>query len=293
VESGTVFSSALSKYPKIFSSFYIAMIKSGEASGNLSESLDYLAEHLEKEYYLASKIKGAMTYPAVIFLVVIVVFVLMVLFVIPNLAEVLKESDQVLPLPTRIALSLPDLLKTWGLAFLLLIIGASVFSARYYRTNRGKDFFDRLVLKLPLFGPFLKIIFLSRFAESFSTLISGGLPITQSLEICGNILGNSTYKDIIARTQEEVKKGEQVSSVLIKFPEFFPPLFTQMTVVGERTGSLDKTLLVLVGFYRKETERVIESFLGILEPLLIVSLGLVIGGLMGAVLMPMYQMSGV
>ncbi|MBI2038328.1 MAG: type II secretion system F family protein, partial [Candidatus Nealsonbacteria bacterium] len=274
-------------------SFYIAMIKSGETSGNLAESLDYLAEHLEKEYYLISKIKGAMTYPAVVFLVVIAVFVLMILFVIPNLSNVLKESGQELPLVTKIALSLPNLLKSWGWLFLLGIIGLFAFSARYYRTRNGKYFFDRLILKVPLVAPFLKIVYLSRFAENFSTLIAGGLPITQSLEISNRIIGSAVYKDIIALAQEEVKKGEQVSNVLIKFPEFFPPLFTQMMVVGERTGSLDKTLLILVDFYRKETDRMIESFLGIIEPLLIVFLGLAVGGLMGAVLVPMYRMGGI
>ncbi len=293
IEGGTAFSSALAKYPKIFSSFYIAMIKSGETSGNLAESLDYLAEHLEKEYYLISKIKGAMTYPAVVFLVVIAVFVLMILFVIPNLSNVLKESGQELPLVTKIALSLPNLLKSWGWLFLLGIIGLFAFSARYYRTRNGKYFFDRLILKVPLVAPFLKIVYLSRFAENFSTLIAGGLPITQSLEISNRIIGSAVYKDIIALAQEEVKKGEQVSNVLIKFPEFFPPLFTQMMVVGERTGSLDKTLLILVDFYRKETDRMIESFLEIIEPLLIVFLGLAVGGLMGAVLVPMYRMGGI
>ncbi|OGZ23480.1 MAG: hypothetical protein A3A08_01020 [Candidatus Nealsonbacteria bacterium RIFCSPLOWO2_01_FULL_41_9] len=293
IEGGTAFSLALAKYPKLFSSFYIAMIKSGEASGKLPESLDYLAEHLEKEYYLASKIKGALTYPAVVLFVVIAVFVLMILFVIPNLTNILRESGQELPLVTRIALALPDLLKKFGLPFLLAIIGMIAFSVRYYRTKKGRYFFDKLILRVPLLGSFLKIIFLSRFAESFSTLISGGIAITQSLEICNQIIGNAVYKEILSLAKEEVKKGERVSGILIKFPEFFPPLFTQMAVVGERTGSLDKTLLVLVGFYRKETDRIIESFLAILEPLLIVFLGVAVGGLMGAVLLPLYKMGGV
>ena len=293
IEGGTSFSSAISKYPKLFSPFYVAMARAGEVSGKLSDSLDYLAEHLEKEYYLMGKVKGAMTYPAVIFLVVIAVFVLMILFVIPNLSKVLLESGQELPLVTRIALALPDLLKSWGLAILLAIIGLAVSSLKYYRTKKGKYFFDKLILKVPLFSSFLKIIYLSRFAENFSTLISGGIPITQSLEICEQILGNSIYKEIIASAREEVKKGEQISSVLSRFPKFFPPLFTQMTIVGERTGSLDKTLLNLVAFYTKETEKTIDSFLSIIEPLLIVFLGLAVGGLMGAVLLPLYKMGGV
>lgn len=291
VEGGTAFSLALSKYPKVFSSFYVAMVKAGEASGKLSESLNYLADHMEREYYLAGKIKGAMVYPSLIIFVALTVLILMTVFVIPNLSKVLEESGAELPAVTKFVIWLSKFLRTWGwiLFLIVLILVGSLF--RYSKTESGKKIFDRLFVRLPTVGGFLKMMYLSRFAENLSTLVSGGIPVAQSLEICANIVDNTVYKEIILKARDEVRKGEAISQVLIRYPNEFPPIFTQMTLVGERTGTLDKTLLNLVNFYQKETGRAIESLLGILEPLLIVFLGLGVGGLMAAILMPLYKMS--
>jgi len=292
VEGGTSLSSAFSKYPQIFSPFYIAMAKSGEASGKLSEALSYLADHLEREYHLISRLRGAMVYPALVFFVVLIVLALMIFFVIPQLAGVLTESDQELPAVTRIALALADILRKWGLIFVLILILLVIAVFKYYKTKPGKEFFDENFLKFPFIGNFLKLIYLSRFAENLSTLISGGLPIAQCLEITGNIVGNSVYQTIIFQARDEVRKGEPISQVLARFPGVFSPVFTQMVLVGERTGTLDKTLINLVSFYQKETERTAENFLSVLEPLLIVFLGGAVGGLIAAFLLPLYQMVG-
>lgn len=289
VEAGTSFSSALSKYPKVFSPFYVAMVKAGEVSGKLSESLSYLAKHLEREYILSGKIMGAMIYPAVIALVAIVVFILMILVVLPPLIEVLESTVKELPLATKIIINFASFSKSWGWAIALLVIAlvASIF--RYYKTREGKRLFDRFSLKLPLFGNLSKMIYLSRFAENLSTLISSGMPITQSLEITENIIGNTIYKRIIFETREQVKKGEAISMVLSSYPEFFPPVFNQMVLVGERTGTLDKTLMNLVDFYRQEVDRTVNNMIGILEPVIIVFLGAAIGGLVISILLPLYQ----
>jgi type II secretory pathway component PulF len=289
VEGGTAFSSALSKYPEAFSSFYVAMVKAGEASGKLSEALSYLAEHLEGEYHLMNRIKGAMFYP--VFVVVLLVLGLMIFFIIPQLTEVLKETGQELPTITKIAMAFSGFLRKWALILISILVILIVASFRYRRTKAGKEFFDRILLNLPFIGNFLKLIYLSRFAENLSTLISGGLPIAQCLEITSRIVGNSVYQKIIFQARDEVRRGEQISSVLARFPEAFPPVFTQMTLVGERSGALDKTLTHLVSFYQKETERTAESFLSVLEPLLIVFLGVVVGGLIAAFLLPLYQMA--
>jgi len=291
VEGGTAFSSALSKYPEIFSSFYVAMVKAGEASGKLSEALSYLAEHLEREYHLMNRIKGAMFYPALVFLVVLLVLGLMIFFIIPQLTEVLKETGQELPVITKIAMALSGFLRKWALIFISILVILIVASFRYHKTKDGKEFFDKISLKIPFIGNFLKLIYLSRFAENLSTLISGGLPIAQCLEITSRIVGNSVYQEIIFQARDEVRRGEQISSVLARFPEAFPPVFTQMTLVGERSGALDKTLTHLVSFYQKETERAAESFLSVLEPLLIIFLGGVVGGLIAAFLLPLYQIA--
>jgi len=293
VEGGTSFSDALARFPKMFSIFYIAMVKAGEASGKLSESLDYLAEHLEKEYRLTGKIQGAMIYPALVLFFVLFVLLAMVFYIIPNLTSVIKETGQEMPMITVFVISLTDFIKKWFLAIFAAVIGLYIYSARYYKTPAGKMFFDKLFLKIPSIGPFLKMYYLSRFAENLSTLISGGLPIAQALDITAEIVDNAAYREIILNTKEGVKKGDSISSVLSAAPSIFPPMFYQMVSVGERTGTLDKSLMDVVDFYQKETERMVENLLSSLEPLLIMFLGLIVGGLMFAVLMPMYQMMSV
>jgi len=292
IEGGSSLSGALSHFPKVFSSFYIAMVRAGEASGKLSESLEYLAEHLEREYHLTSRIKGAMIYPAVVLLVAIAVLALMIIFVIPQLTKVLAEVGGELPAVTKMVISLSDLFRKSGWLIILGLIFLGIGLHRYYKSKKGKKVFDRAFLRLPLVSPILEMIHLSRFAENLSTLIYGGLPIAQALEITGDIVGNTVYQEIIFAARDKVRKGEPISSVLARYPEFFPPVFTQMTLVGERTGTLDKTLMDLVSFYQKEVDRGVENLLSVLEPLLIVFLGGIVAGLMVAILMPLYKMTG-
>lgn len=289
IEGGTAFSQALAHYPKIFSLFYIAMVKSGEASGKLSDVLNYLANHLEREYHLMAKAKGALIYPCLIVFVVLLVSTLLGLFVMPNLIEVLEMSGQELPLATRIVIFLTGFFRRWWwLVFLLIIL--LIFSLFRYRSSpEGRSFFDKISLKIPIIGSFLQMIYLSRFAENLSTLISGGLPITQALEIVGDIIGNLSYKEVILKAQEEVRKGETISSTLNRVPELFSPVFVQMVLVGERTGTLDTTLMNVVDFYQKEVDRAIDSILSILEPVVIIFLGFIVAGLMLSILMPLYQ----
>lgn len=291
VEGGTSFSGALSRHPEIFSSFYISMVKAGEVSGTLSESLEYLAEHLEREYHLASKIRGALFYPSLIVVVVLLVLSLMIFFVIPNLSEVLIGSGAELPTVTTIVINSAAFLRKFGWVISLVILLLMSAAFRYYRSQKGRKFFDGLFLKIPVIGPFLKMTNLARFAENLSTLISGGLPIASALQTVGEIVGNSRYKEVIFEARDRVRKGETISSVLSAAPEVFPPVFIQMTIVGERTGTLDSTLMNVVDFYKKEIDRTIDNLLSLLEPLLIVILGVVVGGLMLATLLPLYQMA--
>lgn len=292
VEGGTPLSKALSRYPKLFNHFYVSMVKSGEASGKLSGALDYLADHLEREYHLASRIRGAMIYPALVVFVVLVVLFLMMFFVVPHLTEVLEVTGQELPIVTQIVIGLSGFSRKWGW---ILILGLAIFTViifrYYYKTAEGKKFFEKFFLKLPLIGEFLKMVYLSRFAENLSTLISGGLPIAKALEISGEIVGNTVYKEIIFQTRDEVRKGERISSVLQRHPEAFPPMFCQMVLVGEKTGTLEKTLINVVDFYQKEVDRTIDNLLSILEPLLIIFLGLIVAGLMASILLPLYKIT--
>ena len=292
VEGGTPFSKALSFYPEIFSPFYVNMVKSGEISGNLSESLNYLADHLEREYHLFSKTKGAMVYPALVVVVLFAVFMVLCLFVIPQLITVFKETEMELPMITKIVIALSHFLRKWIFLLIGIVVALSVISSQYLQTPKGKKNFDSIILKVPLVGSFLKMLYLSRFAENFSTLISGGLSMTQALKTSGEVVGNETYKEIIFLAKEEAKKGKPISATFSKFPDIFPPIFTQMTLVGEKTGTLDDSLMNLVNFYQKEIDRGIDNLLSILEPLLILFLGGSVAILMASILMPIYQISG-
>ena len=293
IEAGVTFSQALDRFPKLFSPFFVNMVKSGEASGTLSESLNYLADHLEREYHLFSKLKGAMIYPAMILFVSVAVLLLMMFFVIPKLAQVLTQTGQELPTITRVVIGLSDFLRHWWWISLVSFAILLIFVLRYFKTPSGRNFKDRLLLHIPVIRSFLQTIYISRFSENLSTLISGGLPITQSLEITSGVVGNSVYKERITEIKEEVRAGRKMSSVLVRYPQEFPPLLTQMVGIGEKTGTLDESLMSVVDFYRKETERSIEALLSLLEPLLIVFLGLTVGGLMASVLMPLYRMTTV
>ena len=290
VEGGTPFSKALSKYPDIFSPFYINMVKSGEASGTLSSVLEYLADHMEREYHLISKIRAALVYPAFIVFLAFIVLNLLMFLVIPNLSKVFEQTGQELPGITKFVLGLASLFQEFWWFFLSLAGGAVFFFFRFKRTSKGIRMLNQFYFRIPLLNSFLRMIYLTRFAENLSTLISGGLPIVQALDITGRIVGNSVYAEIIEEAKIEVQKGNKISTVLQKYPAEFPPVFTQMVFVGEKSGSLDKTLSNIVSFYQKEVDRTVEAFLSIVEPALIVFLGLVVGGLLASVLLPLYQL---
>jgi type IV pilus assembly protein PilC len=291
VKGGSSFSKALSRHPKIFSSFSISIVKSGEASGKLAEALSYLAEHLEKEYYFISKLRGAMIYPSLVITVALFVFLLMVFFVIPQLTTIFLESGQPLPLITQFIIKISLFFRKGGLLLFLFLIVLIIFFFMYIKTPMGKENFDKISLKLPLIGNFLKMVYLSRFAENLSTLIAAGLPIAQALEITREVVGNTVYKEIINLAGEGVQRGEPISSVLRNYPEVFPPVFCQMVLVGEKTGALETALLHIVNFYQKEVDGAIDNLLSILEPLLIIFLGGIVGGMIAGILLPIYKIT--
>ena len=288
IEAGSALSAAFSKYPKIFSSFYIAMVRAGEAAGKLSDSLNYLAEHMQKEYELKARIKGAMIYPSLIVFVAVSVVIFMVFFVVPMFKEIFASSEQELPFITKAVIAFSDFVKKWGLILLLATVFLIAASVRYLKSKEGKKKMDEFMLKAPVLGSFLKMVYLTRFAENLSTLISGGLPIARALEITADIVGNSVYKKTILEARDGVRKGEPISLTLSNSPEIFTPVFIQMTLVGERTGSLEKTLLNVVNFYQKEVDRTVENLISVLEPALIVFLAVIVGGIILSVLLPLY-----
>lgn len=289
VEGGTPLSKTFSFYPEIFSPFYINMVKSGEVAGKLSETFLHLADYLEREYNFSEKIKGMMVYPIFLCFVFLAVLGIMIFFLVPQITNLLAETKAEISGITEFLIGLPGFLQKWARAFILFFLALIIFIFFYLRTEEGKNFLDRNLLKLPVVGDFLKKIYLSRLAHNLSTLISGGIPIIQALEITSEVVGNKVYKSIILETMEGVKRGEQISFLLSLFPKEIPPLFIQMLVVGEKTGKMKTVLINVVDFYQKEVDRGLENFLRLLEPILIVVFGVLISALMGIVLTSLYQ----
>jgi len=288
-EGGTSLSKAFGMYPKIFTPFYINMIKAGEASGRLSEVFLYLADYLEKQDNFTSKIKGAMIYPAFILVVFVGVVALIMGYVIPQLSTILESSGAELPMLTKIVISASDFVQRKWWAVLLIFLTAAGGLVYFFRTDKGKEVSDKIFLGLPFVRGFARKFYLTRIALNLTTLISGGLPIAQALEIAGNVVGSPQYNDILQEAKEGVKRGDAISTVFQRYPRLISPLFFQMVTVGEKTGTLDSSLNNIVAFYERDVDRALDSFIRLLEPLFIVLLGGVVGGLMGAVLMPIYS----
>ena len=290
VETGSSLSQAFSFYPKIFNTFYVSCIKSGEASGKVADSLNYLAEHLESEYELQSKIRGAMLYPLMVVIVALGVCFLIIFFIIPRLIDVLENLAEELPLSTRVMISFSNFVRAGGWVLILIFFVGLFFIFQYFRRSKeGRDFWDRVSLKIPLFGDFYKKIHLTRFAENLSVLIAAGLPITQALEITADVIDNTFYKKIIEKTKERVARGETISSVLSKYPEQVPSFLTQLVSTGEKTGRLENTLEDVVNFYKGDIDRFVNNLTKILEPMLMLFLGGVVGILVISIFIPLFQ----
>ncbi len=292
VEAGFVLSKALSKHPREFSTFYINLVKSGEVSGNLENVLNYLADHLEKQYYLATRVRNAMIYPAFVFFGFIAVAVLMLILVIPNLTSILEETGQQLPLTTRMIIGLSDLLVSWGWLIFLLLAGAGIFAWRYIKTPQGRRILDMIKLKMPIFGDVFRKVYIARFTENFSTLLRGGVPVLQALQVAGEVVGNVVFSEIIFEAKEGVRVGNTISSVLESYPEI-PPMVSQMIATGEKIGQLEFVLEKIATFYKQEVDDIVNTIFALIEPVLIVVLGIGVAILLTAILMPIYNLAGV
>ncbi len=290
VDAGAVFSRALAKYPKVFSNFFIQMVRSGEISGRLEETLTYLSDYLNRRYLLDSKVRGAMIYPAFISATFILVAVLMLIFVIPNLTSILVESGQTLPLVTRMLIGLANFTKSWGwIVFIILGLGAYFIWVSVKKSPEWRYAYDGLKLRLPIFGGLLKKIYLARFSETLSTLSSAGIAISQSLEITADVVGNVIYRRIILEANEAVRKGSNISTVFARYPEVLP-MVTQMISIGEQTGKLDTILKQVATFFTEEVNLAFDNIVSLIEPILIVVLGVGVGILVAAILLPIYNL---
>lgn len=290
VDAGTAFSQSLEKFPKVFSYFYVSVVRAGEASGRLQEVLNYLADHEERSYDLNKKVKGALTYPIFIVSALAVVGAVMMIFVVPQLTAVLEESGQELPALTQLIIAISDFLR--GYWWLTILIVAGLIGGAWYglQTKTGQDYWDSVKLKLPIFGNIFKKIYLARFSENLSTLIKGGIPIIQSLTITADVVGNKVYKDIVLKAREEVRRGNTMNSVF-STEKSVPPMVAQMIMIGEQTGKLDLLLSKIAIFFQKEVDNVMENLTSLIQPVLILILGGAAGVLVAAILLPIYNLS--
>jgi type IV pilus assembly protein PilC len=291
VESGESLSQALAAFPKTFNPFYVGMVRSGEASGRLAETLEYLADHLEQEHNFNSKIISSMIYPAFILVVMVGILILLVVFVLPGLEDVFADMD--LPWNTRLILNSGDIFKQWWWVLALSIFVIAFLFRTFSKTPDGEKLIDNIVLKIPVIGEFVKKINLVRIAENISTLVAGGLPIVQALEVTAGVLSSNSYKEIMYEARDNVRRGEMISGTLIKYPKHFPVLFIQMIVVGEKTGNVDSSLKNVVSFYQGDVDRSLDAIVKMMEPAMIALVGGLVGFVVMSVLTPIYQISAV
>lgn len=290
VTAGGLLSDSLMRHPKIFDNFFVNMVKSGEASGKLDEVLEYLADQTEKSYDTASKVKGAMIYPVFVSVAMVVVGVILMVKILPSLTGMLEESGTELPLTTKIIIAASDFLTQYLWLLVVLLIGLVFLIRLYLKTDKGRRNWDSLSLRLPIFGKLVNYIVLTRFTRSLSTLLKGGVTITKSLEVVSGVVSNKVYEDILLRTLQSIQDGNSLSTVM-NTEAIVPKMIPQMIAVGERTGKLDVVLDSVTGFYTRESDKMLSNLSSLMEPLIMVIMGIGVGIMVAAVIMPMYSMA--
>lgn len=292
LQSGSSISAALAKHPKVFSEFYVNMVKAGEESGKLDETFSYLADYLDRTYELSSKVRGALIYPAFVVVTFFTVMILMFTMVIPKISGIITDSGAAIPIYTTIILGLSNFLVSYGYVIAAVIVVALFFLIRYIRTPSGSFVFDQFKLKIPYISTLFKKLYLSRFADNMSTMLSSGIPIVRALELTGNIIDNQVYSNILVEAAEAVKGGKTLSESLSSNPREIPGILVQMTKVGEETGEVGSILKTLSHFYTREVTTAIDSLVSLIEPAMIVLLGGGVAVLLASVLVPIYNIAG-
>lgn len=291
IKGGETLSQAMGKHPKVFSPFYVNIVAAGEATGKLHEVLRYLADHAEREYNLNGKVRGAFTYPAVIFSLFIVVGALMMIYVVPQLTSMLTEMGTSLPFTTKVLIWTSNFLKKWILLVILFVIGAVIGFLKFSKTDKGIFIIDTVKLNIPVFKVLFQKIYLARFAENFKTLLVGGIPILRALEITAKVIGNKIYEKIVNEAREKVKVGESITSAFSGYPKQIAPMVTQMIGVGEKTAQLDVILEKVALFYQQEVDRAVNNMTQLIEPIMILVLGGGVAFMVASILMPIYSIS--
>jgi type IV pilus assembly protein PilC len=290
VEQGQSFSEALAEHPKVFTRLFVSMVQAGEAGGLLSEILDRLASYLEATARLKKKVKSAMSYPTIVCFVAISIALFLIMKVIPIFGDIYKDFGAKLPAPTQMLIQISDILRH-NFIMVVLVVGAIIFVlAKLKKTKRGGAVWDRLKLKLPVFGKLIHKIAISRFCRTFSALLRSGVPILEVLRICGQTAGNSVMETAVITTASNIERGDNLAVSLKQHP-IFPPMLVRMVAAGEQTGKVDVMLEKISDFYDEEIEATLSGLTALIEPLLIVFLGVVVGGIVICMFLPIFKLN--
>lgn len=287
---GLSFSEALSNHPKIFDKLYVNMVRAGEAGGFLSEILERVASYIESAYALKSKVKSAMMYPAIVMSVAVAIVILLIVKVIPVFENMFNDFNTTLPLPTRVLIGLSHFLQDWGLLLLVFLVGG-VFLFRWYaRTDTGRYRVDKMKFTLPVFGQLLRKVAVARFASTLAALINSGVSIIQAMEIVAETSGNEVIRRVLLESMELTEKGQPIAEAMRKSP-FVPPMVCKMVEIGEATGQLDNMLERVGEFFTRQVNTAVDGLTSLIEPIMIVFLGVVVGGIMLAMFMPIFSLT--
>lgn len=291
LQGGIPISQALARHPKVFTTFYVNMVRAGEESGKLSETFVYLADYLDRTYDIVSKAENALIYPAFVVAVFFGVMALMLTLVIPKISAVLVDSGQPVPFYTAMIIGLSNFLVHYGFLIVIALAALGFYVWQLGKTERGKLVLDKLKLSVPYVGDLYNKLYLARIADNFATMLLSGISVVEAIDITASVVGNAAFEDVLGQVALDVKGGSSISDALNKHPEI-PGIMIAMTKVGEETGELGKILSTLAKFYNREVTNAVDTLVGLIEPIMIVALGLGVGVLLAAVLMPIYNLAG-
>jgi len=290
LQSGSSISRALARHPEVFSQFYINMVRSGEETGSLEKTFMYLADYLDRQYQVVTKAKNALIYPAFVIGIFVIVMGLMLTMVIPKIAKILTDSGQELPIYTKIVIGMSSFL-TESIIYIIFAVAAAFFAWwRFSLTEVGARFIDELKISLPYLGDLQRKLYLTRICDNLSTMLTSGISMVQAIQVSADVVDNRVYKEILDYTLLEVKGGRSFADTISEYPEI-PGVLSQMAKVGEETGNLGEILETLSVFYRREVDNSVDTLISLIEPIMIVMLGLGVGVLLASVLMPIYNLT--
>lgn len=290
VEDGMALSESLARHPNVFNTLTISMIRSGEVSGNLQKSIFFVADNIEKNYRLTSKIKGALFYPIFVIGAALIIGFLATTFILPRIADMIEDMDVPVPWYTTLVVGVGNFMESYWWAVLIVIIAAIGGFIYYVNTEAGRKEWDRMQLRIPILGRLFQYIYITRFARNFSILLAGGIPIIRALMVVGEVVDNSAYRAVILRSADEVKAGGSISTVFSR-SEIIPPIVSKMIKIGEETGKTSEISKNIADFYEGEVNDMTQNLATMIEPILIVFLGIGVTILVFAVLIPIYDIA--